>query len=115
MHQLFLCTVPLIPSGFNITGVYYTVTNITVMFEWDGPQGSGPEAIVDDYIITITPSPLSPSSLVMVRNSPLNMTLRYNIIYTATITAVNCAGEGPTYRLPNIEYGVFSNVAPKYI
>ena len=97
--------VPLIPSGFNITGVYFTVTNITVLFEWDEPQGSGPETIVDDYIIDITPSPLSPYSLI-VQNSPLNVTLRYNVDYTTTITAVNCAGESPTYQLlPNIEYG----------
>ena len=104
MYQVFI-VVPLIPSGFNITRVSFTVTNITVMFEWDGPQGSGPEAIVDDYIITITPSPLSPSAITVVGNSPSNVTLRFNVIYIATITAVNCAGESPSYQLQNIEYG----------
>ncbi len=62
------------------------------MFEWDPPPGSGPEAIVDNYTITITPAPVfHPISNVIVA-PPWNVTLDYNVIYTATITAFNCAG-----------------------
>ncbi len=103
-------TVPLLPSGFNITGEVYTVTNLTVTFEWDEPQGSGPQAIVDTYTITIAPEPLSPSGIDMLPNSPqsLNVTLDYNINYTATITAVNCAGESETFVYQSIIlYGGF--------
>ncbi len=100
--------VPLTPSGFNITGEIYTNTNLTLAFEWDGPQGSGPQAIVDAYIIAIAPGSLSPSGINMLPNSPqiFNVTLNYNTSYTAAIAAVNCAGESTTFVYPaNIEYG----------
>ncbi len=85
--------------------------DVTVTFVWDGSQGSGPQASVDDYIITVTPNPVSPSAVIEVTSSPLNVTLSYNNIYTATITAVNCAGESQTFAFPNIEYGKRSNFA----
>ncbi len=79
--------------------------DINVMFEWDPPPGSGPEAIVDNYTITITPAPVShPISNVIVA-PPLNVTLDYNVIYTATVTAVNCAGDSDILVLSSIEYG----------
>ena len=82
---------------------------VTVMFEWDEPQGSGPETVVDYYTIAITPSPLSPSPI-MVQRSPLNATLNYNTGYTATITAMNCAGNSATFSLQNIYYGEFDHL-----
>ena len=103
----FLHIVPVIPSGFNITGVIYTVENLTVTFEWDEPRGSGPEVVVDTYIITIYPSPLTPSDVNRLPNSPLafNATLDYNTTYMATITAENCAGRSETFVYPDrIEY-----------
>ena len=109
MCSKFIYAVPLVPSGFNITGVVYTVDNLTVTFEWDAPQGSGPEVVVDTYIITISPSPLAPSDVNRLPNSPLtfDVTLDYNTIYMATITAENCAGESETFVYPNrIEYGI---------
>ncbi len=79
--------------------------NITVMFEWDSPGGSGPEAIVDNYTITVNPMPVFHPISNVVLSSPWNVTLSYNVIYTATITAVNCAGESNNFTLPGIEYG----------
>ncbi len=75
------------------------------MFEWDLPPGSGPEAIVDNYTITITPAPVSHPISNVVLASPWNVTLDYNVIYTATITAVNCAGGSGIVILNNIQYG----------
>ncbi len=100
--------VPLMPTGFNLTGVEYTITNLTVTFEWDGPQGGGPQAIVDNYIIIITPMPLHPSYVTVLPNTPLTLdvTLNYNTTYTATITAENCAGMSETFVYPlGIVYG----------
>ncbi len=74
------------------------------MFEWDPPPGSGPEAIVDNYTITITPAPVSHPISNAVASS-LNVTLDYNVIYTATVTAVNCAGDSDILVLSAIEYG----------
>ena len=100
---------PLIPTGFNITVEEYNDENLTVIFLWDEPQGSGPQVIVDNYIITISPSPLSPSYSNILPNVPLalNVTLSYNVLYTmATITASNCAGESETLEYPNtFRYG----------
>ena len=74
------------------------------MFEWDVPPGSGPEAIVDNYTITITPAPVSHPISNVVLASPWNVTLNYNVIYTATITAVNCAGDSEILILSSTEY-----------
>ena len=97
--------VPRTPTGFIIMREYFTVINNTVMFEWDSPGGSGPEAIVDNYTITVNPMPVSHPISNVVLSSPWNVTLSYNVIYTATITAVNCAGQSNTVTSSGIEYG----------
>ncbi len=101
--------VPLLPSGFNITGEVYTVTNLTVTFEWDAPRDRGPQAIVDTYIVSISPQPLFPFDVSRLPNSQLalHVTLDYNTTYMAIITAENCAGKSETFIYPDaIEYGV---------
>lgn len=92
----------------------YTVENLTVTFEWDEPQGSGPEVVVDSYIVAISPSPLAPSGVNRLPNLPLtfDVTLNYNTAYTATITAENCAGESETFAYPNrIEYSAYNRAS----
>ena len=81
----------------------------TVIFEWNSPGGSGPEAIVDNYTITVNPKPITHPNSNIVLSSPWNVTLSYNVIYTATITAVNCAGESNIFTLTDFEYGKFHN------
>ena len=83
--------------------------DLTVTFEWDEPQGGGPQAVVDSYTIVISPPPLFPYEVNVLPNSPraLNVTLDYNTTYSATITAENCAGKSMTYVYPDvIEYGM---------
>ena len=80
------------------------MTNTTLTLEWDLPQGSGPEAIVDSYTISISPSPLSHPGINMGVFSPWNVTLAHNTTYNIEITAVNCAGESRAFSLPDIEY-----------
>ena len=77
----------------------------TLTLEWDPPQGSGPEAIVDSYTISISPDPLSHPGVNMNLSSPWNVTLAHNTTYSIGITAVNCAGESDNFTLPDIEYG----------
>ncbi len=103
MYTFYL--VPLTPTGFNIARDFFTVMDNTVMFEWDSPGESGPEAIVDNYTITVNPMPVSHPIFNVVLSGPWNVTLSYNTIYTATITAVNCIGESGTFTLSSIEYG----------
>jgi hypothetical protein len=92
------------PTGFNITREYYTVEDVTVRFEWDLPLGSGAEAIVDDYRISISPTQLLPNSN-LTNVIYWNATLNYNQTYTANITAINCVGESEILQLPfSFEY-----------
>ena len=74
------------------------------MLKWDPPQRSGADSIVDFYNISITPKPLSHLIWNVIYSTHWKVTLSYNVEYTATITAVNCAGESSTVVLPNIEY-----------
>ncbi len=80
------------------------MVNTTLTFEWDPPQGSGSEVIVDYYIISISPRPLSHSITNVVPSFPWNVTLAHNTVYSANITAVNCAGVSDTFVLFDIEY-----------
>ena len=95
---------PQVPTGFGVTEQYPTITEKTVTFEWDPPQGMGPEVIVDYYWIFISPRPLSHPISNFVYSSPWNVTVDYNTIYSANITAVNCAGQSGTFVLPDSEY-----------
>ena len=99
-------TVPQVPTGFVIALQYPTITDKTLTFEWDLPRGMGPEVIVDYYWVSIAPIPLSHPILNFVYSSPWNVTVDYNTVYSANITAVNCAGESETFTLPDFEYGM---------
>ena len=80
----------------------------TITFEFDLLQGSGPERVVDYYIISISPEPLSHPVINSVYSSPWNVTVSYNTEYTATIKAVNCVGVSSVSRLSNIIlYGTY--------
>ena len=78
--------------------------NTTLTFEWDLPQGSGPEAIVDYYVISISSTPSNLTSSAVVELYQWNFTVDHNEIYSINITAVNCAGESGTYIFPDFEY-----------
>ncbi len=84
---------------------YFTPIGTVVMFEWDSPDGSGPEAVVENFIISILPMPVSHPILNMINITSWNVTLNYNVIYNATITAQNCAGKSEPVVLTNIQYG----------
>ena len=85
--------------------MHYTTLNYTISLQWDLPEGSGPEVIVDRYILSITPKPASHPISNEVYSTILNVTLNYNIVYSATITAVNCVGESNMVMLSDIKHG----------
>lgn len=101
-----LLSVPLSPTGFNYTREYHEDTNTTIAFKWDPPHGSGPEAIVDYYTLSITPPPLShPCMMVfdMIQSRQWNATLAHNTMYSINLTAVNCRGRSDALTY-SIEY-----------
>lgn len=86
---------PQVPTGLQIRSRHYDASNVTVTLAWDAPQGDG---VVEHYIISISPPPLSHSMETTVLASPWNVTLNSSIgvCYNASIVAVNCNGEsGP--------------------
>lgn len=100
--------VPLAPTGFNYTREYHEMMSTTLTFEWDPPQGSGPEATVDYYTIVISPLPLShPCTNVVdvVESRQWNVTLAHNTAYSINISALNCEGRSGVFASPAIEYG----------
>ena len=68
---------------------------------------------MDYYLIVVTPRPLSHTILNIVLSTPWKVTLNYNIEHTATITAVNCAGESTPFVLTNIQFSEFTNIMSK--
>ncbi len=96
---------PFITTGFEIAASYFTPTGAVIMFEWDPPNGSGPEAVVENYTISILPMPISHPIFNVVITTSWNVTLDYNVIYNATITALNCAGESNPNVITNIQHG----------
>ncbi len=60
--------------------------------------------MVDKYLISIIPVPLSHSTLTVVFVEAINVTLEYNMIYNASILAVNCAGESSRLYLIGNEF-----------
>ena len=77
----------------------------TVTINWDAPQGSGTEAVVDEYHISILPTPTYGPVMNLVVSPPWNVTLTHNIVYTGNITAINCAGESTPLLIPPTEIG----------
>lgn len=73
----------------------------TVTLEWDPPQGTGQQAMVDLYRISLTP-PLPGS--IAAPSSPWNVTLERNVAYNISIVAENCAGQSTALTLQNIIY-----------
>ncbi len=94
-------------------GESFTMDNVTVTFAWNEPQGgSGLEVIVDYYSVYFYPSSLSyPDSAAVTNLSlSLNITVAYNMMYEANLTAANCAGESEVSTLPTIRYGKFNGL-----
>ena len=96
---------PDVPTSYNISGQFDTLSNTTITFSWDLPQGSGVRTIVDDYIFSISPKPLSHPITNVLKSASINVTLEYNLEYTALLEAVNCAGKSDTIFL-NVEFGM---------
>ena len=81
--------------------------NVTVRFEWDLPRGNGPETVVDFFLISIYPMPLSHPFNNTVYSTSWNTTIAYNLDYTTLVTAVNCAGESEPYVLSDLQISRF--------
>ena len=98
---------PLMPSGLNIINVTFLSKNVFVNTEWDLPQGSGPEDVLNSYNITITTIPISDPISNLTQFTEFSLSANYNVEYTITLFAMNCAGESSPTTI-NFEFGEFS-------
>ena len=83
------------------------MSNITITLEWNPPLGSGQEAVVNHYEILVTPRPLSHPTFNTIFATSWNVTMKYNVEYTAIISAVNCVGKSSTALLPSILFSEY--------
>ena len=85
---------------FTIVAAYHRLNDSTVTFEWE-PAPSDYD--VTAYRIRLVPQPDSVPSLNILNALQWNLTLVHNWAFTATLTAVNCAGEGDPTVIRGIE------------
>lgn len=97
MHGSFInFPVPNVVSNFRILSEDSGVSDISITLSWDEPAGVGAEAIVDQYMVSFTPQPLSDLAVNYISALSFNVTLKYNELYNAGIRAENCAGSSVT-------------------
>ena len=93
LENFSLYLAPLVPSGFNISREIPNVMASFFTLIWNPPQGKGPEAVVDHYTISISPTSSFQSTILTVTVLERNLILEHNVMFSITLTATNCAGE----------------------
>ena len=95
------------PVNFSISAQADSLSDTTITFTWDPPPGTGVETIVDMYVLSIYPFPQSHPGGIDTTSQSLEMMLEYNLKYSATLVAVNCAGKSSPVVLPNLEFSKY--------
>ena len=78
---------------------------VEVFFKWIAPLGIGPGYFIQNYSVNIVSETESYSYNFASAVTTLNASLNYNVNYTASVVAINCAGESDPLVLSNIFYG----------
>lgn len=74
---------------------------------YDPPQGVGPQVVVHNYRISFSPvSPHEPASSTFRDIVPRKFDVAHNVVYTITLTALNCFGESQPTIL-HVQIGLF--------
>ncbi len=93
------------PVSFNISDTVEAMENIRVFFEWEPPLGIGPGYFIQGYNVSIVTESSYISYNFTYAITNLNVTLNYNVEYTASVVAINCAGESLPLILSDILFG----------
>jgi hypothetical protein len=91
--KLYYCPLYVAPgpaSNVRIGSFDMMPLHVRINLTWEAPVGEGGEAIVDYYLVSVTPPPLYHQENVTTLS--LQVLLQYNQSYSAIISPVNCAG-----------------------
>ncbi len=99
--------VPDKPIGFNFSVDSNGSRGIDFIFEWDLPLGNDTGSVVDVYTLTITSINVTSYTTTV---PYLKVTLDYNVLYTARVAALNCAGLSPESINYTFRYGMYIKI-----
>ncbi len=91
--NLIITAIPSPPTSFNDSILRSSADEVSISVQWDSPTETGGR---DDltYIVTILP-PAQLSATVLTSTS-VTVTAQYNMDYTVSVVAANCAGNSTT-------------------
>ncbi|XP_064400075.1 uncharacterized protein LOC135346389 [Halichondria panicea] len=84
---------PSSPQGFSHSVESRSVNEVSVTVGWDPPTETGGR---DDLTYTVTVLPLAQLSAIVLTSTSATVTAQYNVDYTVSVVATNCAGNSTT-------------------
>ncbi len=70
-----------------------SANEVSVSVQWDPPTENGGR---DDLTYTVTVSPPAQLSAIVITSTSVTVTAQYNVDYTVSVVATNCAGNSTT-------------------
>ena len=96
---------PFPPTNLRAVKTSENVSNLNVRIEWEQPTGKGPKFIVEWYQFSIESEFGLHNSSGTVFSTSLDVSLAFNVYYTASVIAVNCVGESSQLIVKDILFG----------
>ena len=92
-HIRFLIDPPGPPSIIRHSTLNTSANEVSVSVQWNPPTENGGR---DDLTYTVTISPLAQLSTTVLTSTSVTVTAQYNVDYTVSVVATNCAGNSTT-------------------
>ena len=81
------------PTGFSKSTLSSSANDVNVTVGWNPPTETGGR---DDLTYTVTVSPPAQLSATVLTSTSVTVTAQYNVDYTVSVVATNCAGNSIT-------------------
>ncbi len=88
-----ITAIPSPPNGFSFSILSSSLDGVNVTVDWDPPTES---CIRDNITYTVTVSPPAQLSATDLTSTSVTVTAQYNVDYTVSVVATNCAGNSTT-------------------